>query len=299
MGCGSSTQNFPKDKGGVESAAIPAQSPKGGIDNLEGQDAGATTSMDGSVGIFASDVRAKNRQNGEAGETSNSAAASLVGAEPQLSDQRACPEHFYLIFSLWPVVRPGVPEFLKMLSQKKKLGEVQKVYIYTANTSLHWVRFIMQCIMTYYAIPPDTFDGIKHAPGGLKVVPDGAVLYDDHPENAIGNCKAVLPYTNEIPWEILAPILQKLPDHSEASCPLWDECGGLQKFIERDQQYEDPPHNEDSETTMFELLAEFESHDEVLIDLDETLIAGARLSAYFNALNHFLMFREETVGELP
>ena len=30
----------------------------------------------------------------------------------------------------------------------------------------------------------------------------------------------------------------------QASCPLWDECGGLQKFIERDQQYEDPPHNE-------------------------------------------------------
>lgn len=296
MGCGSSTQNFPKEKDGIESVAIPAQSPNGGVNNLEGQDAGSTSSMDGSVGMFASDVRAKNR---EAGEASNSAAASLVGAEPQLSDQRACPEHFYLIFSLWPVVRPGVPEFLKMLSEKKKLGEVQKVYIYTANTSLHWVRFIMQCIMTYYAIPPDTFDGIKHAPGGLKVVPDGAVLYDDHPENAIGNCKAVLPYTNEIPWEILAPILQKLPDHSEASCPLWDECGGLQKFIERDQQYEDPPHNEDSETTMFELLAEFESHDEVLIDLDETLIAGARLSAYFNALNHFLMFREETVGELP
>jgi len=172
------------------------------------------------------------------------AAAGLVGSEPLLTDPRAMPEHFYLIFSLWPVVRPGVPEFLRMLSEKKKAGLVHRIYIYTANTSLHWVRFIMQCIMQYYAISLDTFDGIKHAPGGLKVVPDGAVLYDDHPENAIGNCIAVDPYTNEIPWEILGPILQKLPDHTEASCPLWDECGGLQKFVERDQQYEDPPHNE-------------------------------------------------------
>lgn len=83
-----------------------------------------------------------------------------------------------------------------------------------------------------------------------------------------------MPYTNEIPWEILGPILQKLPDHSEASCPLWDECGGLQKFIERDQQHEDPPHHEASETTMFDLIQEFVVYDEVLLDLDETLIAG-------------------------
>jgi len=44
---------------------------------------------------------------------------------------------------------------------------------------------------------------------------------------------------------------------------------------------------------MLDLMHDFVPHDEVLLDLDETLIAGARLSAYFNALNHFLMFREE------
>ena len=68
-------------------------------------------------------------------------------------------------------------QFLKMLSEKKRLGEVQHVYIYTANTSLHWVRFIMQCIMHYYAIALDTFDGIKHAPGGLKVTLDVLNLF--------------------------------------------------------------------------------------------------------------------------
>ena len=64
----------------------------------------------------------------------------------------------------------------------------------------------------------DPCDTINPLPGTLalpQVVPDGAVLYDDHPENAIGNCVAVDPYTNEIPWEILGPILQKLPDHTE------------------------------------------------------------------------------------
>lgn len=212
---------------------------------------------------------------------------------PELTDTRAMPEHIYLIFDLWPCVRPGVPEFLKLLSDKKKAGEIQRIYIYTANTSLHWVRFIMQCIMKYYGVPLDTFDGIKHAPGGLKVVPEGAVLYDDHPENAVGNCIPVMPYTNEIPWEILAPILEKLPDHTEASCPLWEECGGLQSFIDRDKQYTDPPHDKESEETLFDLIRDFKPYSEVLLDLDETLIAGARLSAYYNALNHFLMFREQ------
>jgi len=307
MGCGSSAQGL-KVPIKNDPAVIPAQR---SVDNLNGDNAVETHKGVAQDTVSKSDdslkpgnkVDVTRRQNTAANTESqkqpaapNSITAGLVGSEPMPTDQRACPEHFYLIFSLWPVVRPGVPEFLKMLSEKKRLGEVQHVYIYTANTSLHWVRFIMQCIMHYYAIALDTFDGIKHAPGGLKVVPDGAVLYDDHPENAIGNCVAVDPYTNEIPWEILGPILQKLPDHTEASCPLWDECGGLQKFIERDQQYEDPPHNETSETTMFDLIQEFVPHDEVLIDLDETLIAGARLSAYFNALNHFLMFRED-VGE--
>lgn len=216
------------------------------------------------------------------------------GSRPVLTDTRAMPEHFYLIFEMWPCVRPGVPEFLKLVSEKKKAGEIERVYIYTANTSLHWVRFIMQCIMQFYGINLDTFDGIKHAPGGLKVVPEGAVLYDDHPENAVGNCIPVKPYTNEIPWHILAPILERLPDHTQASCPLWEECGGLQSFIDRDKQYSDPPHDKESEQTFFDIAKDFKPYKEVLLDLDETLIAGARMSAYYNALNHFLMFREDS-----
>lgn len=308
MGCGSSVQSPPGADKKDGPSAIPVSSgettknapdsapPAADAPQSDAQQGGGIEAQKQSMGRRqgTQQVREQNSGNKAGTPTTETVTAGLVGSAPTLTDQRACPEHFFLIFSLWPVVRPGVPEFLHMLNEKKKAGEVQRIYIYTANTSLHWVRFIMQCIMQYYAVPLDTFDGIKHAPGGLKVVPDGAVLYDDHPENAIGRCVAVDPYTNEIPWEILGPILQKLPDHSEASCPLWDECGGLKKFIERDQQYEDPPHNEASESTMFALKDEFVAYDEVLLDLDETLIAGARLSAYFNALNHFLMFREST-----
>lgn len=310
MGCGNSLNAPPESDS--KSGAIPTHPHDGNgapIHGTNGRTSGHCTDQNEKTGKTQGTTVSSGR--GMKGDASDDAmkpqlqsshtkpyaiGKGLVGTEPLPSDQRATPEHFFLIFSLWPVVRPGVPEFLNMLCEKKKACEVQRIYIYTANTSLHWVRFIMQCIMQYYGISLDTFDGIKHAPGGLKVVPDGAVLYDDHPENAIGNCVAVDPYTNEIPWEILGPILQKLPDHTEASCPLWEECGGLQKFIERDQQYEDPPHNEASETTMFDLMQEFVAYDEVLLDLDETLIAGARLSAYFNALNHFLMFREDMQG---
>lgn len=300
MGCGNSIPSLEKEGASGKSVPLPTDYESNGEQRIGQPKLTAATSSEDAEHFHACCSKGNSGPNGNdeiLAQSTTHSVAGLVGSEPMLSDHRALPEHFYLIFSLWPVVRPGVPEFLRMLSEKKRGGEIQSIYIYTANTALPWVRFIMLCIMKYYSIPTDTFDGIKHAPGGLKVVPDGAVLYDDHPENAIGNCVAVDPYTNEIPWEILGPILQKLPDHTEECCPLWKECGGLQKFIDRDQQYEDPPHNEASEETMLDLTREFVPHDEVLLDLDETLIAGARLSAYFNALNHFLMFRENTADQ--
>jgi len=220
----------------------------------------------------------------------------LKGAEPSLSDPRARPEHFYHLFEKWPVIRPGLKEFLAKLLEAKTKGTVKRVFIYTANTSLHWVRFVMQCILKWHGFPLSLIDGIKHAPGGLKVVPENAVLYDDHPENAIGNCIQVDKYTNEIPWDMLAPLILSLPDHSPETCPCWEQCGGIKAFVDRDMAYKDRPHDPESDLTLYHLAEEFEPCEEVLLDMDETLLAGARISAYFNALNHFLMFRDEEFG---
>jgi len=219
---------------------------------------------------------------------------NLKGRMPNHNDTCAMPEHFYHVFETWPVIRPGVKEFLGKIAAAKKKGDVKRVFIYTANTSLPWVRFVMQCLLKYCGFGLDLIDGIKHAPGGLKVVPANAVLYDDHSGNAIGNCVQVSPYTNEIPWVLLEPMIQALPDHGAETCPCWDQCGGLQAFINRDKSYKDRDHDPESDNTLIQLTKDFVPHEEVLLDMDETLIAGARISAYFNALNHFLMFREET-----
>jgi len=212
-------------------------------------------------------------------------------AQPQLpegrtvdvtKDTRALPEHLFLVFQKWPVLRPGLPEFLWMLLKQRGDGRIKKIYIYTANTSLDWVKFLMLCITQYYGLPNDTFAGIKHAPGGQKIVPDDSVLYDDHPENVQGNCVPVDPYTNEIPWDILEPLVRMLPD---------DGKGGLDAYIAKDRAYADVPHEPESEGTLLELCEDFEAHDNVLLDLDETLISGARASAYYFAINHFLQFK--------
>jgi len=197
-------------------------------------------------------------------------------------DTRALPEHLFLVFQKWPVLRPGLPEFLWMLRKQREEGHIKGIYIYTANTALDWVKFLVMCIMQYYGLPIDTFDGIKHSPGGLKVVPEDSVLYDDHPENVQGNCVPVDPYTNEIPWDILEPLVRMLPD---------DGKGGLDAYIAKDRAYADVPHEPESEGTLLELCSDFEPHDYVLLDLDETLISGARVSAYYFAINHFLRFK--------
>lgn len=218
----------------------------------------------------------------------------VQGRLPLPTDSRALFAHLFYIFDRHPVVRPGVKEFLAKIAAYKAKGEVKRVYIYTANTSLHWVRFIMQSILVYYSLDLSIIDGIKHAPGGLKVVPEGAVLYDDHPENSIGLCIKVEPYTNEVPWELLEPILQTLPDHDAILCPCWEQCGGLQAFIDRDKSCKDRDHDHASEDVLRHLTENFVPFEEVLLDMDETLIAGARVSAYYNALNHFFQFRGGT-----
>ena len=124
----------------------------------------------------------------------------LERRKPSKRDRAALHEHFYHIFDLWPVIRPGVKELLTTIAQHKSKGNVKRVFIYTANTSLTWVKFVMQCMLKYYGFELDLIDGIKHAPDGLKVVPNNAVLYDDQSGNAIGHCVHVEPYTNEIPW---------------------------------------------------------------------------------------------------
>merc|ERR1711966_455441 len=100
-----------------------------------------------------------------------------------------------------------------MLHEQKQKNKVNKIYIYTASSNLLWVQFIMHCLLTYYLLPPDMIDGIKQAPAGLKVVPAGSVLYDDQPHCATGECVAVDPYTNEIPWTVLEPMIMRLPEH--------------------------------------------------------------------------------------
>ena len=106
------------------------------------------------------------------------------------------------------------------------------------------------------------------------MVPANAVLYDDHSGNAIGHCVQVVPYTNEIPWVILEPIIARLPDHGPTACPCWEQCGGLRAFIARDKSYNDREHDPESDATMVELAKEFVPHEEVLLDMDETLLAG-------------------------
>ena len=79
--------------------------------------------------------------------------------------------------------------------------------------------------------------------------------------------------------------MRRLPD---------DGKGGLSAYIDRDKQYPDIPHEVESEGTLEELTEEIpeelekEEVDEVLLDMDETLIAGARTSAFYFAINHFL-----------
>lgn len=220
----------------------------------------------------------------------------LERRKPNKMDPCAMHEHFYHIFDTWPVVRPGTKEFFEAIAKAKEAGSVKRVYIYTANTSLPWVRFVMQCVLKYCGFQLDLIDGIKHAPGGLKVVPEHAVLYDDHSGNAIGRCVQVEPYTNEIPWCILEPLISMLPDHGPNVCPCWEQCGGIQAFIARDKSYTDRDHDPASDGTMFALAEEFVPYEEVLLDMDETLLAGARISAYFNALNHFLLYQETEEG---
>merc|ERR1719313_239444 len=124
-----------------------------------------------------------------------------------------------------------------MLHEKRADGTIKGVYIYTANTSLEWVKFIMTSMVDYYSLPLDMFDGIRHAPGGLNEVPANAMLYDDHPENVEGNCVPVDPYHNDIPWSILEPVVQALPD---------DGKGGLQAYIDKDKAYPDQEHDKES-----------------------------------------------------
>lgn len=211
----------------------------------------------------------------------------LPGRLVTADDTCAVPEHLYYVFNKWPVLRPGLKEFLSGLVEQREKGTIKGIYIYTANTSIEWVKFVMTCMISYLDLSTDLFGGIKHAPGGLKIVPENCVLYDDHPENVTGNCVAVDPYHNEIPWSILEPVVKCLPD---------DGKGGLQAYIERDKQYPDIPHEVESEGTLAELAEELgeelkaEEVDEVLLDMDETLIAGARTSAYFFAINHFIKF---------
>jgi len=204
------------------------------------------------------------------------------------TDEAAMPEHMFYVFNMWPVLRPGLKEFLVMLREHREdpNSAVKGIYIYTANTSLEWVKFIMTAMIEYYNLPLDTFDGIRHSPGGLKLVESNGVLYDDHPENVEGNCVPVDPYHNDIPWSLLEPVVRQLPD---------DGKGGLNSYIEKDKSYKDVVHEKDSDATLFEFAEEGieEGMEEVLLDLDETLIAGARSSAYFFALNHFLKFNNK------
>jgi len=210
-----------------------------------------------------------------------------TGRVPSKEDSTASPEHLYYIFNLWPVLRPHLRKFLIALREQREAGHIKGIYIYTANTSVEWVKFIMTCILEYYDLPLDTFNGLKHSPGGLKIVPENAVLYDDHPENVTGNCVPVDPYYNDISWELLEPVVRCLPDDP-------NKPGALSAYIAKDKQFADRPHEKESEETLNELAdeaaGECEKIEEVLLDLDETLIVGARISAYFFALNHFLKF---------
>jgi len=206
-------------------------------------------------------------------------------------DTEAVPEHMFYVFDRWPVLRPGLKEFLVALRNRRAKGELKSILLYTANSKIEWVKFIMKAMLLYFELPNDTFDGIRHAPGGLKLVPPKEVLFDDHPENADGNCVAVDPYFNDVPWDVLEPLFSYLPD---------DGKGGLAAFIADDKAHEDKPHDKESEETLLEFAkdpctgcAEFEDvPDVVLLDLDETLIQGARTSAYFAAINHFIKFRK-------
>ena len=102
-----------------------------------------------------------------------------------------------------------------------------------------------------------------------------------------GNCIPVDPYNNEVPWSLLEPIFEFIPD---------DGNNGKAEYIAADKLHTDHAHDVASEGTLLELARDpfrgcdeelYNSHTVVLLDLDETLISGARASAYFFALNHF------------
>lgn len=224
-----------------------------------------------------------------------------AGCLPTLDETCARPEHFFYMFHLHGVIRPGVREFFEKVAEHKSKGTVKKLWVYSSNTQLPWVRFIMQCVLKFYSLDLSLIDGIKHSVGGLKVVPDNGVLYDDRPEHCIGRCIKVATYTNEIPWEVLEPIMLRIPDHCEDVCPCWDVCGGLQKLMKKDKMQKDCPHDVNSERALLDLVDEFEPYEEVMVDVDGTLLSAARLSVYFNALNHFLLYRdaEAPIDEAP
>jgi len=215
--------------------------------------------------------------------------AKFPGRMVSEADTEAVPEHLYYLFNRHPVLRPGLKEFLTALINQKQEGKISKIEIYTANTNAEWVKFVVKCLLTYLELPLDTISGMKKTVNGAKEVPEKHVLYDDHPENVVGPCVPVDPYNNEVPWKLLDPLFEQLPD---------DGKGGLQKYIERDKQYPEVQHDKDSEQTLFELthepglgFEEFGPVDVVLLDLDETLISGLRASAYWVAINHFLKYR--------
>lgn len=206
-------------------------------------------------------------------------------------DTVATAEHLYYVFDRWPVLRPGLREFLIALRERRAEGQLKQILIYTANNKIEWVKFVMKAMLQYFELPTDTFNGIRQAPGGLKIVPESEVLYDDHPENVEGNCVAVDPYNNEVPWSVLEPLFADLPD---------DGKGGKKSYIEKDKRFPEKPHEPESEATLFEFsrlpslgMEEFSSVDVALLDLDETLIAGGRASAYFFAIGHFLNFAHQ------